>query len=126
MSVFGFVHQGLAGHIEVEVVANTDPPRLGCDDDNLTFPACTASVHYPGGGYQCMFGWIQLVRSSDAGTAEFEMDPKFLFPDADVPFCYFRYKPTLFDCPGRKQRRIWIGSRTAFSPRAPLNPAPAW
>src|SRR6516164_3957416 len=99
---FRFIHYEQVGWIEVAVAANADPPSLGCDDDNLTFPACTALVRYPGGGYQCMFGWVQLVRSTDAGTADFEIDPNFLYPDIDVPYCYYGYKPTLFDCPGRR------------------------
>lgn len=70
-------------------MANSDPPSLGCDEENLMFPACTASVHYPGGGYQCMVGWVQLVRSTDASSEDFEMDPNFLFPDADSPYCYY-------------------------------------
>jgi hypothetical protein len=122
MSGLGFVHRGTLGQIEVQVVANTDPPSLGCDDDNRTFPACTASVHYPGGGYQCMFGWVQLVRSTDALTEDFEMDPNFLFPDADVPYCYYGYKPTLFDCPGRKhtQDMDWVAN--SFLAASPIEP----
>lgn len=104
MGAFAFVHDGQRGHVEVTVAANAEPPLLGCNDDNLGFPACTASVRYPGDGYQCMLGWVQLVRSTDAKTADFEMDPNFLFPDADVPYCYYGYKPTLFDCPGRVHR----------------------
>ena len=122
MSALGFLHQGKAGQIEVAVVANSDPPCLGCDEENRMFPACTAFVHYPGGGYQCMLGWIQLVRSTDAEAEDFEMDPNFLFPDADIPYCYYGYKPTLFDCPGRRhsQDMGWVAhSFLAASPIVP-------
>ncbi|MBO0882176.1 MAG: hypothetical protein J2P17_17930, partial [Mycobacterium sp.] len=101
MSALDFVHHGKIGQIEATVMANIDPPSLGCDDANLMFPACTASVRYPGGGYQCMLGWVQLVRSTDARTQDFEMDPNFLLPGADSPYSYYGYNPTLFDCPGR-------------------------
>lgn len=123
MSALGFVHHGQAGRIDVEVVANTDPPRLGCNEDNLAFPACTASVQYPGGGYLSMFGWVQLVRSTDAGTQDFEMDPNFIFPEADVPYCYFGYKPTLFDCPGRThtQDMDWVAH--SFLAMSPIEPS---
>lgn len=119
MVAFAFMHDGNHGRVEVSVVANTDPPSLGCNDDNLGFPACTASVDYPGGGYQRMVGWVQLVRSTDAVSADFEMDPNFLFPDADNPYCYYGYSPTLFDCPGREHREDmdWVAhSFLAASP----------
>lgn len=104
MELFNFTHHAVPGRVEVDVVANADPPSLGCDDENLDFPACTAKVRYAGGGYHAMFGWVQLVRSTDAATAAFEMDPFFLFPDIDVPYCFYGYKPTLFDAPGRTHR----------------------
>jgi hypothetical protein len=104
MKLFDFTHHAAPGRVEVDVVANADPSSLGCDDDNLLFPACTAKVRYAGGGYQAMFGWVQLVRSTDATTVDFEMDPYFLLPDIDVPYCFYGYKPTLFDAPGRTHR----------------------
>jgi hypothetical protein len=104
VEVFDFTHHALPGRVEVDVVANADPLSLGCDNDNLQFPACTAKVRYAGGGYQAMFGWVQLVRSTDATTADFEIDPYFLFPDIDSPYCFYGYKPTLFDAPGRTHR----------------------
>jgi hypothetical protein len=119
MSALSFVHGGQVGQIEIAVVANVDPPSVGCDDESLMFPACTAVVRGSGGGYQGMLGWIQLVRSTDADTADFEVDPSFLFIDLDVPYCYYGYRPTLFDCPGRshKQDMDWIAhSFLATSP----------
>ena len=122
MSALRFVHRGKVGEIEVAVAANSDPPSLGCDDDNLTFPACTASVRFPGGGYECMFGWVQLVRSTDVRPDEFEMDPNFLFPNADVPYCYYGYKPTLFDCPGRTHRQDMDWVAHSFLAASPIEP----
>ena len=108
--------------VEADVVANDDPAKFGCNDDNLGFPVCTAELRYSGGDYQAMFGWVQLVRSTDATTPDFEMDPNFLFPDVDVPYCYHGYKPTLFDSPGRTILTTWNGSLTAFLPRPRLSP----
>jgi hypothetical protein len=122
MGAFRFVHDGAVGQIEVQVIANTDPPSLGCDDDNLLFPACTASVDFPGGGYQCMFGWVQLVSSTDARAADFEMDPNFLLPDSDIPYCYFGYKPILFDCPGRKHTEDMDWVAHSFLAVSPIEP----
>lgn len=122
MSAWGFVHRGKVGQIEVTVLANDDPPSLGCDDENLMLPACTAFVRYPGGGYDCMLGWVQLVRSTDAETTGFEMDPNFLFPEVDAPYCYYGYLPTLFDCPGRshKQDMDWVAH--SFLAASPIEP----
>jgi hypothetical protein len=117
-----FAHDGKVGSIDVEVVANADPSSLGCDADNLMFPACTASVRYPGGGYQCMFGWVQLVRSTDAPTADFEIDPNFLCPDSEIPYAYYGYNPTLFDCPGRRHAQDieWVAH--SFLAASPIEP----
>lgn len=99
-----FHSDGLPGVIDVEVVVNVDPASLGCADHHLGFPACTATVTYDGGGYRAMFGWVQLVRSTDAATADFAKDPYILFPDEDHPYPFYGYKPTLFDAPGRSHR----------------------
>ena len=104
MALFDFTYQATPGRVEVDVLANADPVSLGCDADNRQFPACKAKVRYAGGGYRAMFGWVQLVRSTDAATVDFEMDPYFLFPDIDSPYCFYGYKPTLFDAPGRTHR----------------------
>lgn len=90
--------------MNVDVVANTRPTELGGDRDNLGFPVCTATVNYEGGGYLAMMGWVQLVRSTDADLPDFEIDPFFLFPDADSPYAFYGHTPTLFDGPGRTHR----------------------
>jgi hypothetical protein len=122
MEQFEFTHHAVSGQVQVEVIANDDPPSLGCNDDNLGFPACVARVRYTGGGYLAMFGWVQLVRSTDAATVDYEMDPNFLFPDVDVPYCYYGYKPTLFDSPGRAHRddMDWIAH--SFLAASPVEP----
>ena len=122
MEQFEFTHHGVSGRVEVVVIANDDPPSLGCNDDNLGFPACLAKVRYPGGGYQAMLGWVQLVRSTDAVKADFEVDPNFLLPDVDSPYAYYGYKPTLFDSPGRTHRNDidWVAH--TFLAASPVEP----
>jgi hypothetical protein len=39
------------------------------------FPVCRATVTYPADGYAAIFGWTQLVRTTDTATGGFEMDP---------------------------------------------------
>jgi hypothetical protein len=104
MGSFGFAHHGFAGQIDVAVAANTEPSRLGCGDGSVNLPVCTAHVRFDGNGYDAMFGWIQLVRSTEAASDGFEMDPFVLFADVAVPYCFYGHKPTLFDAPGRPHR----------------------
>jgi hypothetical protein len=99
-----FTHQSLPGQVEVDIAANDDPSSLGCHEAHRDFPVCTATIRYTGKGYQAMFGWVQLVQSTDAKTSGFEMDPYFLFPDIAVPYCFYGYRATLFDAPGRAHR----------------------
>src|SRR6185437_15699983 len=104
--VLPFAHEGLAGTISVACVRNDDPALLGCRPGAAGLPACTATVAFPGEGYRAMFGWIQLVRSTDNESrgAAFEMDPLSLFADLDTPFAFFGHLPTLFDGPARPMR----------------------
>jgi hypothetical protein len=53
-----------------------------------------------------MLGWIQLVRSSDAGDggSHFEMDPYEPLGLLPHPFCWFGLTPVLFDAPSRTTR----------------------
>jgi hypothetical protein len=74
-------HEFVPGEVEVDIAANDDPSSLGCYEAHRDFPVCTATIRYTGKGYQAMFGWVQLVQSTDAKTSGFEMDPYFLFPD---------------------------------------------
>jgi hypothetical protein len=60
-------------------------------------------VECPARGYGAVFGWLQLVRSTDKHSAgrSFEMDPKALYAEVATPFCWFGVKPTLVDAPFR-------------------------
>jgi hypothetical protein len=102
-----FEWDGLGGNLEVECVPNDDPAGYGTvASDAYGFPVCTARVEYPRRGYRSMFGWVQLVRSTDntsRGT-EFEVDPFALFGDARSPYCWYGTEPTLFDAPSRLER----------------------
>jgi hypothetical protein len=102
-----FMWEGLKGDVHVECIANDDPARWGTAlSDAFGFPVCTARVSYPRVGYRAMFGWVQLVRSTDnasAGTA-FEIDPLALFGDVRNPYCWYGTEPTLFDSPCRADR----------------------
>jgi hypothetical protein len=53
-----------------------------------------------------MFGWVQLVRSTDndSGGEQFETDPFALFGDAPSPYCWYGIEPTLFDAPSRPEK----------------------
>jgi hypothetical protein len=58
-------HDGERGRVSVSLTANDDPPEVGKSRDARGFPMCTATVDYPGRGYRALFGWVQLVRSTD-------------------------------------------------------------
>jgi hypothetical protein len=61
-----FDWDGLTGDVQVECVPIVDPAAYATvADDVVGFPACTAWVRYPRRGYHSMFGWVQLVRSTD-------------------------------------------------------------
>ena len=118
--ILDFAHLGQPGQVSVSVVANTAPRDLGGNEDNLGFPACTATVSYQGGGYLAMMGWVQLVRSTDGSSREFAMDPYFLFPDVDSPYAFYGYQPTLFDGPGRAHREEMDWLAHSFLAATPL------
>jgi hypothetical protein len=117
-----FSHEGERGRVSVSVTTNDDPPAVGKDENARGFPVCTATVDYPGRGYRALFGWVQLVRSTDNafdGEA-FEMDPARFFEDSPAPYCWYGFSPTLFDAPSRDDRRPleWLAhSFLAFTPR---------
>lgn len=102
-----FAWDGLIGDVQVECVPNDDPAAYATvGDDVIGFPVCTAWVRYPRRGYNAMFGWVQLVRSTDNHSQgkEFEADPFMLFGDAHSPYCWYGTEPTLFDAPSRVDR----------------------
>jgi hypothetical protein len=104
--ILQFSHHGATGTIAIDCVPNDDPATLGCRPGAIGLPACTASLTFPALGYRAMFGWIQLVNSTDNGSAgtAFEMDPLALFSDIDSPYAFFGARPTLFDGPSRSKR----------------------
>src|SRR4029453_5935565 len=114
-----FVWRGHTGSVQVECIPNNDPAGYGTvASDAFGFPVCTPTVRYPRRGYNAMFGWVQLVRSTDnqSGGEHFEMDPFALFGDVRSPYCWYGTEPTLFDAPLGKIERRSNGSPTAFSP----------
>jgi hypothetical protein len=97
--------------VDVSVTTNHDPRAIGCDlldpslppDTAVGFPVCRATVRLEAEGYAAALGWLQLVRSTDAGD-DFELDPLALFREVATPFAFFGIKPELFDAPFRATR----------------------
>ncbi|MCL5068842.1 MAG: hypothetical protein M1368_10905 [Thaumarchaeota archaeon] len=81
------------------------------------------NVEFGGERYEVIFGWAQLVRSTDDSSEgrEFEMDPfsySKMFPRLTV----FGFKPALFDAPSRQNKKplAWLAhSFLAFTPPEP-------
>lgn len=104
--------RGLGGLIDVSLTRNTDPGSLGYllltggqpADFARDFPVCRATVTYPADGYAAVFGWTQLVRSTDSSADGFEMDPIAVYRDVATPFAWYGLKPALFDAPSRETR----------------------
>jgi hypothetical protein len=107
-----FLLRGISGHIDASVSPNTDPASLGYlilsyglpVDFARGFPVCRATVTYPADGYAAIFGWTQMVRSTDAATSDFEMDPIAIYNELDTPFAWYGTRPELFDAPSRDSR----------------------
>jgi hypothetical protein len=51
-----------------------------------------------------MFGWTQMVRSTDSAPDRFEMDPIALYRQVPTPYAWFGVRPELFDAPSRESR----------------------
>jgi hypothetical protein len=68
------------------------------------FPVCWATVDYPAQGYAAVFGWTQLVRSTDSDPDRFEMDPIAIYQEVATPYAWFGIRPELFDAPSRDSR----------------------
>jgi hypothetical protein len=106
-----FSLRGLSGLIAVSVTPNTDPDAVGYSlltggeptDPARGFPMCHATISYPARGYAAMFGWTQMVRSSDAAD-DFEMDPIAIYQQVPTPYAWFGLRPELFDAPSRGSR----------------------
>jgi hypothetical protein len=118
-----FTWDGLAGRVDAECVPNDDPAEYGTAvSDAFGFPVCTASVRYPRRGYRAMFGWVQLVRSTDnASRGEaFEIDPLALFGDVRTPYYWYGTEPTLFDSPCRVDRTAMEWRSRSFLATTPI------
>ena len=102
-----FAWGDLTGDVHVECLPNDDPAGYGCfAPEALGFPVCAASVQYRRRGYRAMFGWVQLVRSTDNESRgeRFEIDPFALFGDSGSPYCWYGTEPVLWDAPSRPSR----------------------
>jgi hypothetical protein len=107
-----FSLRGISGLIAVSVAPNTDPDAIGYallsgglpTDAAMDFPVCRAMVTYPADGYAAVFGWTQMVRSTDSAPDRFEMDPIALYRDIPTPYAWFGVRPDLFDAPSRDSR----------------------
>jgi hypothetical protein len=103
-----FTLRGIAGRVEVSISANTNPEEIGypllfdgsVQEFRRAFPICRAKVIYPADGYAAVFGWTQMVRSTDQ-TGQFEMDPIAIYTHVATPFAWFGVKPEAFDAPSR-------------------------
>jgi hypothetical protein len=123
-----FISRMTACTLDVTVRANLDPEALGCQlldhalpvDAALGYPVCRASISTTLDGYAAAFGWIQVVRSTDANSAAaFDVDPLALFRDVATPFAFFGVKPLLFDAPFRDQRYDLTWEAHAFLCQVP-------
>jgi hypothetical protein len=127
-----FALRGIAGYVDVSISENTDPDAVGYSlllgrpmpDFIRRFPVCRARVLYPAEGYAAVFGWTQMVRSTDQG-GEFEMDPIALYARVHTPFAWFGVKPEAFDAPSRQSLYDMVWKAHCFlciSPDAVLTP----
>jgi hypothetical protein len=104
-----FSYLGHKGRVLASVKRTQVPDTLGARGGALGLPNCTARIEYAGQGYLQLFGWVQLVRSTDNAFQgeKFEMDPfdPFkLYERASTPYCWYGILPTLFDAPSRDER----------------------
>jgi hypothetical protein len=110
MLELSFSVRGGTGSVHVHYGVTEDPVAVGFDLVAVGFdatafrgfPVCWADVRFDQGGYRAMFGWIQLVTTSDVaapGDPFVSIDiPPFLAQE-DSPLAFFGYQPTLFDAP---------------------------
>lgn len=119
-----FVHAGYPGQVRISCVPNDTPAAVGTPEWARGFPVCTATVSFAGRGYHALFGWVQLVRSTDNASqgAAFELDPFALFADSPAPYCWYGATPTLFDAPCRAERRSLHWLAHSFLATTPLAP----
>jgi len=117
-----FSLRGVQGLIDVSVTRNSEPKAVGYSllsgglpvDFAKGFPVCRATVAYPADGYAAVFGWTQMVRSTECATGQFEMDPIAIYSEVSTPFAWYRLKPTLFDAPSRETRSDMVWRAHSF------------
>jgi hypothetical protein len=121
-----FSLDGLPGHVEVEVAPVGDREAVGAWPAASGLPSCTATVSYPGPGYRGMFGWVQLVRSTDNSTGGegFDLDPLEVLGEVSYPFGFVGIRPTLYDAPSRDADRPleWTAHSFLTAVRSWLSP----
>jgi hypothetical protein len=104
-----FAARGGRGMVEVRYGVTDDAVAIGFDlaavgfepETFRGFPAVTAEVSFSQPGYRAMFGWIQLVTRTAAGTGEanISVDVAPFLASEDSPLAFFGHLPTLFDAP---------------------------
>jgi hypothetical protein len=121
-----FTLYGQRGRVIVSAARTLAPEILGAHKGALDLANCTATVEFSGRGYLQLFGWVQLVCSTDNafhGRA-FEMDPFDPFgleKKAPRPYCWFGITPTLFDAPSRGSRRPLDWLAHSFLAASPMS-----
>ena len=129
MSAIAFMHEVKVGHIEVSLEANVDPPSLGCARrGNLGFPACTASVRYPAADMSACWVGFSWFAAPMHKSADFEMDPNFLFPVSTFRTATTDTSRRCSTAPeAHAPRRHGVGrAQLLAGARARSNPALAW
>lgn len=104
-----FTHEGSFGHVDVTCGPNRNPAEVGALPGSADLAQCIATIEHPARGYRSLFGWVQLVKSTDNAFSgrRFEIDPfdPFALHDgAPTPYCWYGIVPTLFDAPSRDDR----------------------
>lgn len=120
-----FTYQGQNGRVVITVQTTRNPTVIGAREGSAGLANCQATIEFSAEGYLALFGWVQLVRSTDNAFhgQQFEMDPfdPFqLYERAPTPYCWYGVTPTLFDAPSRDDRKEldWVAhSFLAASPR---------
>lgn len=109
-----FEVDGRHGRVHVRCDVTTDPVAVGAGSGAKGLPHLTAQVEYDGVGYRTLFGWVQLVKSTDntSNGRAFEMDPFEPFAHFPSPYCYYGFEPTLFDAPSRQEHNElnWVAN----------------
>lgn len=124
--VIPFRARGRSGTVTATLAVNDRPATLGCPDRAAGFPHCTATIDFEGLGYDAIFGWVQLVGTSQdsRSTLRFTLDPLEIYDGLETPFGFHGYKPSLFDAPSRSDlttELFWLAhSFLCIAPSGPM------